>query len=104
MSAVTVLGVDFRPGALFCMEISDKELPVFGGIDHIFVQGERKKFLVQVHETSHFSHYLFVFCITNTNSYVLVDVGSLKMHKVYYKYYVYSVMYTSIRSCRFCGV
>jgi hypothetical protein len=99
VSAVTVLGVEFRPGALVCMEISDKELPVFGGIDHIFVQGERMKFLVQVHETSPFSHHLFAYSITNTNSYVIVDVGSLKMHKVYHKYYVNSVMYTSICLC-----
>ena len=94
-----MLGVEFRPGALVCMEISDEELPVFGGIDHIIVQGESKKFLVQVDKTSHFSHHLFAYCITNTNSYVMVDVVSLKMHKVYHKYYVNPVMYTSIRSC-----
>ncbi len=39
VSAVTVLGVEFRQGALVCLEMSDEELPVFGGIDHIFVQG-----------------------------------------------------------------
>ena len=94
-----MLGVEFRPGALVCLEISHEELPVFGGIDRIFVQGESKKFLVQVYETSHFSHHLFAYSITNTNSYVMVDVGSLKMHKVYHKYYINSVLYTSICSC-----
>ena len=77
-----MLGVEFRPGALVCMELpSNSDFPVFGHIQQIFVQDDNKKFLVQVCNTSHFSHHLFAYCIINTSTYAMKDVSAIKFMK-----------------------
>ena len=99
-SRVVVLGVEFRQGALVCLRApSNSEYPVFGEIRKIFIPDSSKIFLVQLYNTDYFSHHLFAYCITQTNSYTMLDVGSLKIHAIYHKYYMQSSIYTTVRSC-----
>jgi len=99
-SSTSVLGVEFRPGALVCLEApSYHDYPVFGEIKNIIISEENKIFLVRLCDTSCFVHHYYAYCITLTDMYTTIDVTSLKIHEVYHRYYLHSKIYVSVRSC-----
>ena len=94
-----MLGVQFRPGAVVCLETpSHDDYPVFGEIKNILLSEDNKILLVRLCETTCFYHHYFAYCITLTDKYATVDIVSLKIHEVYHRYYVNSNTYVSVRS------
>ena len=95
-----MLGVQFRTGALVCLEApSYDDFPAFGEIKTIICSEDNKYFLVRLFETVYFYHHYFAYCITLTDDFSMVNVTSLKIHEVYHRYYVNSNTYVSVRSC-----
>ena len=98
-STVTVLGTEFRLGALVCTRApADSEYPIFGEIQHILIPSDHKIFLVQIFET-YFSQHYFAYCIDPTDTYLVIDVANIKLHDVFHKYCISSELFTVVRSC-----
>ena len=67
-SNISVLGVQFRPGALvFLKAPSHDDYPLFGEIKIIIYSEDNKFLLVGLCETACFYHHYFAYCITLTD-------------------------------------
>ena len=97
--SVTVLGKEFRSGAMVCViPPSSMECPMFGEISYIFVPSDIKQFLILLYHTKAYSSHYNAYQVTKTQDYDLISVNQLGVHEVYHKYFVASNIYIVMKS------
>lgn len=97
--AVTVLGKEFRPGAIVCLSPpSNLECPTFGEIIRIFVPEDTKQLLVQLYNTETYSSHYNAYEVVKTNQFNIISITHLGIHEVYHKYCVSRHLYVVVKS------
>lgn len=97
--SVTVLGKEFRPGAIVCLNPpSDLECPTFGEIVRIFVPNHTKNLLIHLYNTETYSSHFNSYQVVKTPQFSMVSINQLGIHEAYHKYTVSHHLYVVIKS------
>ena len=98
-NTVTVLGKEFRPGAVVCATSpSNLEYPTFGEIIRIFISNDIIHFLVSLYHTETYSPHFNSYQVVKTNQFSVISIRKLGIPDVYHKYFVPPHMYVVIKS------
>ena len=96
---VTILGKEFRPGAIICITPpSNLAYPTFGEIIQILLSNESKQFLVCLYHTETYSAHFNLYQVVKINQFSIICVNKLGIHEVYHKYFVPPRMYVVVKS------